>query len=147
FKPDGRQAARDVGISILWHEEAHVPSVGDRDVAVHFDFDVIEIVDQIFLVGNAFQEGRLVVLHASGFLASYPSVTMTEMKIIGEDGIRKRNVTLDNRLFNLLLESQNFGGIRCSVDLRLPAQGIGTEQKAKEHSNEPSTYMLRAVDH
>src|SRR5262245_34716536 len=78
FKPDRRQTAGRVWISILWHEQTDVPSVGDRQIAMHLDLNVVEIVNEVLLLGNSFEEGRFIVFHSSGLLASHPSIAMTE---------------------------------------------------------------------
>src|SRR5262245_53171614 len=84
LKPDRGQARWNVRVSVLWHEQADIPSVGDRDVTVHFDLNVVEVVDEIFLVSNPFQEGGFIVLDTSSLLTSDPSVAMTEMKVAGQ---------------------------------------------------------------
>src|SRR5262249_31230538 len=69
FKPDRRKTSRNVGVSIFRHEQADVPSVSDSNVAVHFDLDVVKVVNKIFSFGDPFEEGSFVVLYPSGLLA------------------------------------------------------------------------------
>jgi hypothetical protein len=95
---------------------------------MHFDFDVIEVVDQILLVGDPLQEGCSIVLHPSSLLAPHPPVAMTEMKVSRENRIRKCHVTADDSRFNLLLKSQHLSGISA----RLAHRGLGEKRKGSE---------------
>src|SRR5215469_16633378 len=55
LEPNGVQLPRR-GVSILRHEQADITPVGDHDIAMHFGFDAVEIVNQVLPAGNAFQE-------------------------------------------------------------------------------------------
>src|SRR4029453_19329396 len=115
FKPDTRQTRRGVRIPVLRHEKADIPPIRDRNITVHLDLHVVEVVNEILLVGNSLQERGLIIFCSSRLFAPYPSVAMTEMKVARQDRVRERDITPDNGSLNLLLHAQDLSTIACGI--------------------------------
>src|SRR6185295_9634743 len=114
LEPDRVQPRWVRGVAVGRHEETDVAPGGDRDVTVHFHFHLIEIVDQVFLVGDAFQKRGLVVRHQRP-AAVGPAIPMDEAEVRWCHAIDERHVAANNRVFDLLLEREYFSGwITCA---------------------------------
>ena len=83
LEPDGVQLP-GVGVAAPGHKQAHVPPVGDDDVAVYFGLDQVEVVHEVLSVGNSLQKRRLVVIRQR-LAAGCPAVPVREAEITRED--------------------------------------------------------------
>src|SRR5438132_13131347 len=90
LEPDRIQLSWSAG-PVLRHEQTHVAAVCNRDVAVHFDSDRVEIVNGVFLIRHSLEKRGLVVFH-QWLAAGGPAVAMDEMKILGQRAADKRDV-------------------------------------------------------
>ena len=115
LEPDRVQPCRIRGVPVRRREEADVAPRRDRHVSVQFHFHLIEIVDQVLLVGDAFQKRGFVVRHQRP-AAVRPAIPMDETEVRWCDAIDERHVAANDRVFDLLLQCEHFGGwISCAL--------------------------------
>ncbi len=79
---------------------------------MHLHFDGVEIVDQVFLVGNPAQERRLVV-GSERLPTVRPAITMHEAEVRSRGVVDEGHVAPHHGFFDLPLERQDVGRRPC----------------------------------
>ena len=103
-----------------------------RDVAVHFHFHLIEIVNQVLLVRDPLQERGLIVRHQRAATLR-PAIAMHEAEVGRRDPIDEGHVATHDGFFDLLLELNDCTGVSRGAVLSEDRRGPRGEDQRDDH--------------
>ena len=75
---------------------------------MYFRFDIVEIMNQVLFVGNAFEESRFVVARER-LPARGPGIPMDKAEVACQNAVDERDIAADNGVLDFLLERENLG--------------------------------------